>query len=61
MPTTKPRYSVICDDETIKQIDDFRYDNRFSSRTKATERLILLGLEAYAKMSDEEKKKEKQF
>lgn len=43
----KPRYSVIMDDETLEEVDNFRYGNRISSRAKATERLIQLGLEAY--------------
>ena len=58
--TKKPRYSIIIDDEMLEEIDDFRYDNRFSSRAKATERLIMLGLEAYSQMSDEEKKAERE-
>lgn len=60
MPSKKPRYSIIIDDDMLEEIDDFRYDNRFSSRAKATERLIALGLEAYNEMSDDEKKAEKE-
>ena len=29
MPTEKPRYTVIVDDELLKRIDDFRFENRY--------------------------------
>ena len=45
MPTEKPRYSITVDDETLKEIDDYRFENRFSSRSKATVELIKMGLE----------------
>jgi metal-responsive CopG/Arc/MetJ family transcriptional regulator len=61
MPSKKPRYSIIIDDDMLEEIDDYRYDNRFSSRAKATERLIMLGLQAYEAMSDEEKKAEREY
>ena len=46
MPTEKPRYSITVDDEMLQQIDDFRFENRFNSRSQATTELIRLGLEA---------------
>ena len=36
MPTEKPRYTIIVDHDLLKQIDDFRFENRFSSRSAAT-------------------------
>lgn len=36
MPTEKPRYCITVDDETLKEIDDFRFENRYNSRSKAT-------------------------
>lgn len=45
MPTEKPRYCITVDDETLKEIDDFRFENRYSSRSKATLELIRMGLE----------------
>lgn len=30
MPTEKPRYTVTVDEEMLKQIDDFRFENRLS-------------------------------
>jgi hypothetical protein len=44
MPTEKPRYTVIVDEETLKQIDDFRFENRFPSRSSATFELIRIGM-----------------
>lgn len=55
MPTEKPRYTVIVDEELLKQIDDFRFENRYPSRSAATLDLIRLGMKAL-----EEQKKEAQ-
>ena len=49
MPTKKPRYTVIVDDEMLKRIDDFRFENRYPSRSAATLELIRLGLEQLEK------------
>lgn len=46
MATEKPRFCITVDDELLKEIDDFRFHNRFSSRSKATIELIRLGLAA---------------
>lgn len=46
MPTQKPRFCITVDEETLKEIDDFRFDNRYNSRSQATLELIRLGLEA---------------
>lgn len=46
MPTKKPRFTVIVDEEMLKRIDDFRFKNRFPSRSAATLELIRLGLKA---------------
>jgi len=46
MPTTKPRYCITVDEEMLKEIDDFRFSNRYNSRSQATLELIRLGLEA---------------
>ena len=45
MPTEKPRYCITVDDETLKEIDDFRFENRYNSRSKATCVFIGMGLE----------------
>ena len=49
MPTEKPRYTVIVDDELLKEIDDFRFENRYPSRSAATLELIRLGMEQLKK------------
>lgn len=49
MPTDKPRYTVIVDEEMLKRIDDFRFENRYPSRSAATTELIRLGLEEIEK------------
>ena len=45
MPTEKPRYTIIVDHDLLKQIDDFRFENRYPSRSAATLELIRLGIE----------------
>jgi len=44
--TEKPRFCITVDDDLMKEIDDFRFHNRYSSRSKATIELIRLGLAA---------------
>lgn len=55
MPTEKPRYTVIVDEELLKKIDDFRFENRYPSRSAATLELIRLGMEALKKEQEEGK------
>ena len=45
MPTEKPRFCITVDDETMKEIDDFRFANRYASRSKAALDLIRMGLD----------------
>lgn len=44
MPTEKPRYTIIVDEELLEKIDDFRFENRYPSRSAATLDLIRYGL-----------------
>lgn len=53
MPTEKPRFTVIVDEELLKEIDDFRLENRYPSRSAATIDLIRRGIEQLQK--DQEK------
>ncbi len=55
MPTEKPRYTVIVDEELLKKIDDFRFENRFPSRSAATLELIRLGMESLKKKQEKGK------
>ncbi len=59
MPTEKPRYTVIVDEELLKEIDDFRFENRYPSRSAATLELIRLGIEQLKKEQEEQKKAQK--
>ena len=59
MPTEKPRYTVIVDEELLKEIDDFRFENRYPSRSAATLDLIKLGMEQLKKEQAEAKKAQK--
>lgn len=49
MPTQKPRYTIIVDEELLKEIDDFRFENRYPSRSAATLELIRIGIEQLKK------------
>lgn len=55
MPTEKPIINFVVDDELLKRIDDFRFENRINSRSEAIRRLIEEGL----KVSDPSKPKMK--
>lgn len=59
MPTEKPRYTITLDEEMLKKIDDFRFENRFPNRTQATLELIRIGMEALEKQQEEQKKTQK--
>ena len=59
MTTDKPRYTITLDEELLKKIDDFRFENRYPNRTQATLELIRLGMEAYAKKEKQKERKRK--
>lgn len=63
MATEKPRYTITVDEELLKKIDDFRFENRYQSRTAATIDLIKLGVETFEKnqSKEEERKKDKKL
>lgn len=44
MATTKPRYTVSVDEDLFQQIEEFRFENRYQTRSEATVVLIRLGL-----------------
>lgn len=56
MATTKPRYTVSVDTEMFNEIENFRFENRFQTRSEATVELIRLGLEQLKREQAEEKK-----
>ena len=47
MPTSKPRYTII--------VDDFRFENRYPSRSAATLELIRLGMQQLKKEQQSQK------
>lgn len=49
MATDRPRYTVSVDNDLFEQIEDFRFANRFATRSDATVELIKKGLEAIAR------------
>ena len=49
MATNRPRYTVAVSEEMFQQIEDFRYERRYSTRSEATVELIRLGLESLRK------------
>lgn len=58
MSTNRPRYTVSVDDDMFAKIEDFRFENRFQTRSEATVELIRLGLEAVEKKKKKGKGKE---
>lgn len=44
MPTKKPIISVVLDNETLEKVDDYRFENRIESRSKALNELIKKGI-----------------
>lgn len=44
--TKRPRYTIIVDDALLEEIEDFRFKNRYPSRSAATLELIRLGMDA---------------
>lgn len=51
MSTNRPRYTVSVTEEMFDQIEDFRFQNRFQTRSAATTELIRLGLETLKNQS----------
>lgn len=59
MATNKPRYTVSVDVEMFDAIENFRFENRFQTRSEATVELIRLGLEQLKKEKTADKKAQK--
>ena len=53
MATNRPRYTVSVDNELFEQIENFRFEHRFNTRSEATVELIRMGLKA---LEEEQKK-----
>lgn len=46
MPTEKPKIIFVMEENLLKRIDDFRFENRVNSRSEAIRQLIEAGLES---------------
>ena len=53
MATNRPRYTVSVDNELFEQIENFRFEHWFNTRSEATVELIRMGLKA---LEEEQKK-----
>ena len=49
MPTKKPILTFVVDEELLRRINDFRFDNRIEARSEAIRMLIEKGLKEYEK------------
>ena len=49
MPTTKPKIIFVADDDMVKRLDDFRYENRMPTRSEAIRRLLDEALKKHEK------------
>ena len=57
MPTEKPRFTLIMDEKLLELIDDYRFENRYPSRSAAAIGLLCKGLEQIGKEPNREKEK----
>lgn len=49
MGTNKKRYTVSVDEKLFKKIEDFKFENRFQTRSEATVKLIEIAFETLKK------------
>jgi len=49
MPTEKPKIILVMENDLLKRIDDYRFENRINSRSDAIRRLIESGLKESSK------------
>ncbi len=58
MATDKPRYTVSVDNEMFQEIENFRFENRYQTRSEATVELIRRGLESLKKEQQQAQKED---
>ncbi|MFV0412597.1 MAG: hypothetical protein ACK5L3_04895 [Oscillospiraceae bacterium] len=56
MATKRPRYMISVDDEMFQEIEDYRFKNRFQTRSEATAELIRIGLNVLQRQGDGQQK-----
>jgi metal-responsive CopG/Arc/MetJ family transcriptional regulator len=49
MPTESPKIIFVANEELLKRLDDFRFENRVNSRSEAIRRLLEEALTKYEK------------
>jgi len=54
LPTEKPRLTIALDEELLSKIDDFRFENRYPSRSAAVIALIEKGLNDNSELPSED-------
>ena len=54
MATEKQRYTISITDEMFQAIEDFRFKNRYQTRSEATAELIRRGLQALEQKTKED-------
>ncbi len=57
MPTQKPRFSIAIDDDLLKAVDDYKFDNRIKSQNQAINDLVRAGLNELDRIEAESIKK----
>ena len=54
MATKKPRYMISVTDEMFEQIEDFRFKNRFQTRSDTTTAILQIGLDVINMLQNEQ-------
>jgi metal-responsive CopG/Arc/MetJ family transcriptional regulator len=49
MPSEKPKILFVADEDLIRRLDDYRFENRINSKSEAIRRLLEAGLTAAEK------------
>ena len=53
MPTKMPRFTIAIPQDVFDELEDYRFEKRYASRSKATVDILKLGLEALKKQEQE--------
>lgn len=56
MPTEKPRVTITMSETQLKQIDDFRFENKIKNQTQAMVLLMEEGMKSIVEQQEEHKK-----
>lgn len=59
MPTNNPRFCITVTKDILDEIDNYRFDKRFNSRSQATVELIRIGINALKEKDNKSKGKDK--